>query len=93
MKTLAALGLGLALWMAAGPGTAEAAAVPSNPVAGAEVGGATGPDVMLVRRRGGGGGHYYRGYRGYRGGWGGSYFYSSPSCWWSRRYHRWICSY
>jgi len=44
----------------------------------------------------GGGGHGFghgRGFRFYGGGYyGGPYYYGS-GCWWSRRYHRWVCPY
>jgi hypothetical protein len=55
--------------------------------------------VQQVRRGGGGGGHFHGG--GFRGGprfYGGGYVYPyyydyGPRCWWSRRYHLWVCPY
>ena len=70
--------------------------------------GAVSPDnserVQLVRH----GGHAFRGGGHFRGGavrfhggprfYGGYYAYPyyydyGPRCWWSRRYHRWVCPY
>lgn len=57
-------------------------------------------DTSLVQQvRRGGGGHFHGG--GFRGGprfYGGGYVYPyyydyGPRCWWSRRYHRWVCPY
>ena len=42
-------------------------------------------EIVLQVRRGGG--------RGFRGGGGGIYIAPGPSCWWSQRYRRTICSY
>jgi hypothetical protein len=53
--------------------------------------------VQQVRR--GGGGHFhgggFRGPRFYGGGYVVyPYYYDyGPRCWWSRRYHRWVCPY
>jgi hypothetical protein len=41
-----------------------------------------------------GGGNFHGGhFRGGFGSFGGSYFgdYDDQGCWWSRRYHRWVC--
>jgi hypothetical protein len=48
-------------------------------------------DTSLVQqvRRGGGGGAQFHG-----GGYVYPYYYDyGPRCWWSRRYHRWVCPY
>ena len=52
-------------------------------------------------RRGSGGGHFHGGGFRFHGGprfYGGGYVYPyyydyGPRCWWSRRYHRWVCPY
>ena len=57
--------------------------------------------VQLVRRGGGGGAHFHGGGFRIHGGprfYGGGYVYPyyydyGPGCWWSRRYHRWVCPY
>jgi hypothetical protein len=56
-------------------------------------------DTSLVQQvRRGGGGHFhgggFRGPRFYGGGYAYPYYYDyGPRCWWSRRYHRWVCPY
>ena len=57
--------------------------------------------VHQVRRGGGGGAHFHGGGFRIHGGprfYGGGYVYPyyydyGPRCWWSRRYHRWVCPY